>query len=210
MNRVERLVAELREAAARVTEARLAWEAGRLHVAELRARHAEALRAKEEIEEELLTGQSRRPLIDAAEAAAEAEDTADEHQRGPTAPAPAEPPATAARKRMARKAVLSVVTQPQAGTCHWDVHRWTLGTRLNRGAMVGTQIAATEAEARKLAKEAWGPAIVIGDPHRHGPHCGCPQPDDADEPAEAAEPPRPRSRPRSRSRSRSRTERRTS
>ncbi len=91
MTKQERLIQEWKDAKSRTIEARTAWQDGKLAADELRKKLAEAIKAEEEIEEEIYTGKSSRPLIDAAEARGgrrEEEESADERQRGPTVPLP--------------------------------------------------------------------------------------------------------------------------
>ena len=85
MSQLQVLVDELKAAHKRIASATEAVNDAKGILADKKKTLAEALRARDEIEQELVNPGKARPLLAAAEAA----ETADELQRGPTAPVPA-------------------------------------------------------------------------------------------------------------------------
>jgi hypothetical protein len=84
-NRTDRLIVELRIAVEAKSECDLAIAEARAALASARSNARTAASAVDEIQQELITGRSSRPLLDAAEARSSSveDESADERQRGP-------------------------------------------------------------------------------------------------------------------------------
>jgi hypothetical protein len=148
---LEDLVRELVLARKAIAEKAVAVEEAKLLLSDRRRDYAAAVRAKEEIEEEL-TDPGRRPLL----AAIAAKAGSMVHEPDPN---------EAERERQASR--------------HWHVHEYSdLGLR-HVGKRLGSVIARSFNAAVLSAQEGWaGRRILVGDSFPHGPGCGCPEPDD--------------------------------
>lgn len=180
--RIEDLVVELTDARKRIRQKQAAVD-DRKHDLEIaRQELRDAIKAKEEIEDEITDPGNRRPLL-AAAAAIEAAASADEHQRGPTSLPDRSLPTRGQRRKRQKAHVKRLAEQPEradrsekpgpAATRHYFVHRPADFDDTGIGPRIGTQIARSEAEAAELARKGWKGPVEIGEAFEHGPECGC-------------------------------------
>lgn len=144
MGELEDLVRELTQAKRRIREKQEAVDAAKVGLMQARKELNDAIRAKEEIEDEITDPGARRPPLAAAEAAAT-----------PTPPRPGpdrDDPRT---------------------TYHFVVYRDWSGQKGASGLRVGSQVAHDPEEALRLASQSWMGPLRIGERIPHGTNCGC-------------------------------------